>query len=710
MDELRLLQEEFYKAQAEVITQKISEENCIEIISRLRQLNIIELHHTRDGREYFTYKNLQREIEDEIELSGGRLNIIDLVSLLNVDFWLIEKAINDICEENDCYSFLEGQIISDIYLNNLCISWNEQLFALGRLDLLSISSNAQIPLNFAKQIINQRLNKNIFGIISENTIYTQIYIEFCEKKIFGKLMGCITPLSLSKACKAMNMDNFVFSKSVENIVNSSKLPGKIVGSFGSGTYIPDIFNKIGEKLIEKRIVEAGRIDESYLLKFGKSFSDFKDLHIIDTVGYSPIKLDEHFLTIVDLLESQQYVSVAQVFGQNITHHQGEKLISLWDSSLKDVTLLGDIIFSSQCLNLAKVEFEGFIDEKALSLVESNPQYKSVDSNWPQLMDLIVYHGLLFDKIYDDDVKEQLYEYCLKSCQNYYENVIKSHHVSVEKILAESVNKWKENTTAAMMEFLIAYDKMKSIEDLRQYCFKLAQRVVGIISDLLAAPARFERKGELPTVFEIDHSYSSNEILSSLSYIDDVKMNLEGLFRLSQGYPFERIETHEVEHQNKKGKKNKSKKALKRSTIEKIEYKEEYLDEFYEKLLIFFEENSQTFFLPSLSQKNLVAFSKDKLCQYYTILKNCNDPRQRFHLIVLILFSEPLYVQLPPKCIPILINEMCETRNNMKFTGFIQELQNEVKHSIKNKEENNDQKILEHLVDFEKEYLDNLFVN
>lgn len=53
---------------------RLSERNCIEIISKLVQEKKLDVVHTLDGKEYITPAQISREIRDELYVHGGQFN------------------------------------------------------------------------------------------------------------------------------------------------------------------------------------------------------------------------------------------------------------------------------------------------------------------------------------------------------------------------------------------------------------------------------------------------------------------------------------------------------------------------------------------------------------------------------------------------------------------------------------------------------------
>ncbi|KAG8553426.1 hypothetical protein GDO81_003403, partial [Engystomops pustulosus] len=57
---------------------RLSERNCIEIVSKLIAEKQLDVVHTLDGKEYITPSQISKEIGDELQVRGGRVNIVEL--------------------------------------------------------------------------------------------------------------------------------------------------------------------------------------------------------------------------------------------------------------------------------------------------------------------------------------------------------------------------------------------------------------------------------------------------------------------------------------------------------------------------------------------------------------------------------------------------------------------------------------------------------
>lgn len=73
---------------------------------------MINLYHSTDGKEFITHKHLEKEIYDEIFVHEGRINIVELQTLLNVDITYIELKVSEIVKDDPNLTLVLGQIIS----------------------------------------------------------------------------------------------------------------------------------------------------------------------------------------------------------------------------------------------------------------------------------------------------------------------------------------------------------------------------------------------------------------------------------------------------------------------------------------------------------------------------------------------------------------------------------------------------------------------
>ena len=88
-EEVRLLAASFQQIQSSSSTfHKLSERNCIELITKLSDMKLLEVMYTLDGREYVTPECLEAEIRREVNAHKGANHSTHAFTLLYETFFL----------------------------------------------------------------------------------------------------------------------------------------------------------------------------------------------------------------------------------------------------------------------------------------------------------------------------------------------------------------------------------------------------------------------------------------------------------------------------------------------------------------------------------------------------------------------------------------------------------------------------------------------
>lgn len=70
--EVRQLAADFQHLQRSTSTHRLSERNCIELVTHLISAGLIQVVYTLDGKEYVTPQQLEREIRNELLAHRGK--------------------------------------------------------------------------------------------------------------------------------------------------------------------------------------------------------------------------------------------------------------------------------------------------------------------------------------------------------------------------------------------------------------------------------------------------------------------------------------------------------------------------------------------------------------------------------------------------------------------------------------------------------------
>lgn len=111
----------------------------------LLEKGLLEIIFTNDGKEYLTPDNLRREIEDELFVNGGRINLIELTKILNVDLHKITTIAEQIAEEDSKVSLILGQLVDSDYIVRIASEINERLSQVGEINVSELTIQYDLP-------------------------------------------------------------------------------------------------------------------------------------------------------------------------------------------------------------------------------------------------------------------------------------------------------------------------------------------------------------------------------------------------------------------------------------------------------------------------------------------------------------------------------------------------------------------------------------
>ncbi|EFA84337.1 hypothetical protein PPL_03415 [Heterostelium album PN500] len=264
MDELELLRQRLVSVQKEQTSQKLSERNCIEIISKMIELKMIDMINTSGGKEFVTPKQLENEIRDEILASGGRVVVSDLQPLLKVDLTYIQEKVNYIVSRDRSMQLYYGEILTRYYLDSVVEEIHETLQEVGRLDINDLSQRFNLNVEILSDAINLRLGKLIQGVFDSDILYTQAHVNRHKSKVCGLFTSVTKPTNISSLCKQYQMNERLFHSQLAELIQSKRINGQIQGKASQAEFIPTIFSQSRSKWIDSFFTQNSYIQYSTL--------------------------------------------------------------------------------------------------------------------------------------------------------------------------------------------------------------------------------------------------------------------------------------------------------------------------------------------------------------------------------------------------------------------------------------------------------------
>ncbi|CDW88324.1 UNKNOWN [Stylonychia lemnae] len=222
---------------------KLNERNVVDIIRKLLEDNKIKLIYTQDGKEYLTNEQLEKEIKELLQESGGRLSVLEIPSHLGVNIDVVERSVDQIVKKNKL-NLINGQLISEIYIDLIMEEVYEMLSDKGLLVLQELTTKYNLPLDFIKESIQHRMEYSLpQGCqLQGNSLMTKTFAERQVCKVRGILRGVTRPVALSAIATQFKVEEQKLKNITDQLIKESQIKGKIQ----QGLFIPQAFTQMQE--------------------------------------------------------------------------------------------------------------------------------------------------------------------------------------------------------------------------------------------------------------------------------------------------------------------------------------------------------------------------------------------------------------------------------------------------------------------------------
>ncbi|XP_068433813.1 E3 UFM1-protein ligase 1 [Clinocottus analis] len=398
-EEIRRLAADFQRAQFADTVQRLSERNCIEIITKLVQDKKLDVVHTLDGKEYITPGQISREIRDELYVHGGRINIVDLQQILNVDWVHVENRASDIAKSDKGMQLVLGQLIDDTYLNRLAEDVNDKLQEAGLISIAELCKTYDLPGDFLSEEVSKRLGKLIQGEMDQynrGVIFTPAFVARHKARIRGLFSAITRPTPVSSMIGAFGFQEHLLYSVLEELVNTGRLKGSVVGGRqDKAMYIPDIYAKTQNSWVDSFLQQNGYLEFDALVRLGipdptsyirKRFKSNKLLFLrAACVGQALV--DQVEASVEEAVNSATWTDIQPILPSCLSMEDIGMLINqaMRNTNVQSsARVLGETVvvsekFISNCLSL----FDDAMQLKAQKEVKNNPVFLITEDDMKQ---------------------------------------------------------------------------------------------------------------------------------------------------------------------------------------------------------------------------------------------------------------------------------------------------------------------------------------
>ncbi|XP_038203225.1 E3 UFM1-protein ligase 1 [Arvicola amphibius] len=271
-EEIRRLAADFQRAQFAEAAQRLSERNCIEIVNKLISQKQLDVVHTLDGKEYITPAQISKEMKEELHVRGGRVNIVDLQQVINVDLTHIENRISDIIKSEKHVQIVLGQLIDENYLDRLSEEVNDKLQESGQVTISDLCKTYDLPGDFLTQALTQRLGRIINGHIdldNRGVIFTEAFVARHKARIRGLFSAITRPTAVNSLISKYGFQEQLLYSVLEELVGTGRLRGTVVGGRqDKAVFVPDIYSKTQSAWVDSFFRQNGYLEFDALSRLG----------------------------------------------------------------------------------------------------------------------------------------------------------------------------------------------------------------------------------------------------------------------------------------------------------------------------------------------------------------------------------------------------------------------------------------------------------
>ncbi|XP_040839724.1 E3 UFM1-protein ligase 1 [Ochotona curzoniae] len=399
-EEIRRLAADFQRAQFAEATQRLSERNCIEIVNKLIAQKQLEVVHTLDGKEYITPAQISKEMKDELHVRGGRVNIVDLQQVINVDLTHIENRIGDIIKSEKHVQLVLGQLIDENYLDHLAEEVNDKLQESGQVTISELCKTYDLPGNFLTQALTQRIGRIINGHIdldNRGVIFTEAFVARHKARIRGLFSAVTRPTAVNSLISKYGFQEQLLYSVLEELVNSGRLRGTVVGGRqDKAVFVPDIYSKTQSAWVDSFFRQNGYLEFDALCRLGipdavnyiKKRYKTTQLLFLKAACVGQGLVDQVEASVEEAISSGTWVDIAPLLPSSLSVEDAAMLLQqvmrAFTKQASAVVFNDTIVASEKFINDCAELFNELMHQKAEKEMKNNPVHLITEEDLKQV--------------------------------------------------------------------------------------------------------------------------------------------------------------------------------------------------------------------------------------------------------------------------------------------------------------------------------------
>lgn len=306
-------------------------------MNSLRSLGLIgnDLMHTVNGREFVTRDKLCSEVQEALDAAGGRLSLVDLPSILNVDLSHCNRAAEEAADkEQSGITQHQGELFSEAYIDGIADEIGELLAEGGIATIGDLARQFSLGADILTTFLRPRLSTIINGQMDGGVLYTDGYINRLRAQVRGALRGCDAPIPLTTLTKELGLvtSSSSLSAVVQSTIEEIGTNELGLGKLTAGSWVPYSYVSSQQDYVKQYYSQNNYITYEAVTKCGvpqgRQFltHSFPEGIAMGTIFISPVILQQLELAIEEALSCQEWCDVMSALPSDFSETDAAALL------------------------------------------------------------------------------------------------------------------------------------------------------------------------------------------------------------------------------------------------------------------------------------------------------------------------------------------------------------------------------------------------
>nr|XP_031536077.1 E3 UFM1-protein ligase 1 isoform X4 [Vicugna pacos] len=339
-------------------------------------------------------------MRDELHVRGGRVNIVDLQQVINVDLTHIENRIGDIVKSEKHVQLVLGQLIDENYLDHLAEEVNDKLQESGQVTISDLCKTYDLPGNFLTQALTHRLGRIINGHIdldNRGVIFTEAFVARHKARIRGLFSAITRPTAVNSLISKYGFQEQLLYSVLEELVNSGRLRGTVVGGRqDKAVFVPDIYSRTQSAWVDSFFRQNGYLEFDALSRLGipdavsyiKKRYKTTQLLFLKAACVGQGLVDQVEASVEEAISSGTWVDIAPLLPSSLSVEDAAILLQHVMRALSKqasaVVFSDTIVVSEKYLNDCTELFSELMHQKAEKEMKNNPVHLITEEDLKQV--------------------------------------------------------------------------------------------------------------------------------------------------------------------------------------------------------------------------------------------------------------------------------------------------------------------------------------